>query len=67
MFNVKREVVLSKIQLSLRGQVSTAGKFDWTSAVLDAPIISGITLHKNRINAFVGWRARRELNPRPTD
>jgi hypothetical protein len=44
MFTVKREVILSKIQLSLRGQRTKRGEFDWTSAVLDAAIISGITL-----------------------
>ncbi|HEY9753909.1 MAG TPA: hypothetical protein V6C97_01980 [Oculatellaceae cyanobacterium] len=44
MFTVKREVIMRKIQLSLRGQRTEQGKFDWTSAVLDAVIISGITL-----------------------
>jgi hypothetical protein len=44
MFNNKREFILSKIQLSLRGQRTEKGEFDWISAVLDAAIISGITL-----------------------
>jgi len=44
MFTVNRELIISKIQLSLRGQRTQKGKFDWTSAVLDAAIISGITL-----------------------
>jgi hypothetical protein len=44
MFSIKREAILSKVQLSLRGQRSENGTFDWTSAVLDAAIISGITL-----------------------
>jgi hypothetical protein len=32
-----------KIHLSMRGHRDKQGKFDWTSAVLDALIISGIT------------------------
>ena len=44
MFSFNREFVLSKIQLSLRGQRSEDGEFDWISAVLDAALISGITL-----------------------
>jgi Na+/alanine symporter len=37
------EEFIGKIHLSMRGHCDTQGKFDWTSAVLDAAIISGIT------------------------
>jgi hypothetical protein len=38
------EVLTSKIHISVRGHTNKQGKFDWTSAVLDAGIISGIIL-----------------------
>jgi hypothetical protein len=37
------EALSCKIHLSVRGHFNKQGKFDWTSAVLDALIISGIT------------------------
>jgi hypothetical protein len=44
MLKLNYEVLTSKIHLSVRGHTNKQGKFDWTSAVLDAGIISGITL-----------------------
>jgi hypothetical protein len=35
--------IVGKIHLSMRGHCDKQGKFDWTGAVLDAAIISGIT------------------------
>lgn len=41
-----------RIHLSLRGHRDKQGKFDWTSAVLDALIITGITF----LRGLVLWR-----------
>ena len=43
MLRLNYEVIAIKIHLSLRGQRDKQGKFDWSGAVLDAGIISGIT------------------------
>jgi hypothetical protein len=43
MWNLNRELITDKIHLSMKGQRTKTGKFDWTSAVLDSAIISGIT------------------------
>lgn len=43
MLKLDYEVLASKIHLSLKGHRDSKGNFDWTSAVLDAGIISGIT------------------------
>jgi hypothetical protein len=42
-FKLNYETLTYKIHLSLRGQKDKKGKFDWSGAVLDAGIISGIT------------------------
>jgi hypothetical protein len=42
-FKLNYETLTCKIHLSLRGQKDKKGKFDWSGAVLDAGIISGIT------------------------
>ncbi len=44
MLKLNYEEFAGKIHLSIRGQRDKKGKFDWSSAVLDAGIISGITL-----------------------
>jgi hypothetical protein len=44
MWVLNRELITSKIYLSVKGQRSKNGKFDWSGAVLDSAIISGITL-----------------------
>ena len=43
MLKLNYEEIVGKIHLSMRGHCDKQGKFDWTSAVLDAAIISGIT------------------------
>jgi hypothetical protein len=43
MLKLNYEEFVGKIHLSMRGHNNRQGKFDWTSAVLDASIISGIT------------------------
>jgi hypothetical protein len=43
MLKLNYETLISKVHLSVRGQRDKRGKFDWSSAVLDAGIISGIT------------------------
>lgn len=43
MLKLGYEEFVSKIHLSMRGHRDNQGKFDWTSAILDAAIISGIT------------------------
>jgi hypothetical protein len=43
MLKVNYETLISKIHLSLKGTRDKKGKFDWSGAVLDAGIISGIT------------------------
>ncbi len=44
MLKLNYETLACKIHLSMRGQRDKKGKFDWSGAVLDAGIISGITL-----------------------
>jgi hypothetical protein len=44
MLKLNYETLTCKIHLSVRGQKDNKGKFDWSSAILDAGIISGITL-----------------------
>jgi hypothetical protein len=44
MLKLNYEILASKIHLSVHGHRDNKGKFDWTSAILDAGIISGITL-----------------------
>ncbi len=43
MLKLNYENFVGKIHLSIRGQKDAKGRFDWSSAVLDAAIISGIT------------------------
>ena len=43
MLKLNYETLISKIHLSLRGHRDKKGKFDWSGAVLDAGLISGIT------------------------
>jgi hypothetical protein len=43
MLKLNYEEFVGKIHLSMRGHRDKQGKFDWTSAVMDAAIISGIT------------------------
>ncbi len=43
MLKLNYESVTCRIHLSLKGHKDKQGKFDWTGAVLDASIISGIT------------------------
>ncbi len=43
MLKVNYDEFVGKIHLSMRGHCDKQGKFDWTSAVMDAAIISGIT------------------------
>ena len=43
MLKLNYEDLVCKIHLSIRGQRDAKGKFDWSSAILDAGIISGIT------------------------
>ena len=44
MWSFNRESIISKIHLSMKGNRSKNGKFDWPSAIVDAAIITGITL-----------------------
>jgi hypothetical protein len=43
MLKLNYETLIGKIHLSLKGHRDKKGKFDWSGAVLDAGIISGIT------------------------
>jgi hypothetical protein len=43
MLKIDYETLVSKIHLSLKGHQDKKGKFDWSGAILDAGIISGIT------------------------
>jgi hypothetical protein len=43
MLKLNYDEFIGKIHLRMRGHHNKQGKFDWTSAVLDASIISGIT------------------------
>lgn len=43
MFRIAYDNLRGRIHLSLRGQRTEEGRFDWAGAVLDAAIISGIT------------------------
>ena len=43
MFRLTYDALRGRIHLSLRGQRTKEGRFDWAGAVLDAALISGIT------------------------
>lgn len=44
MLKLNRSLITSRIHLSIKGQLTSDGKFDWKEASTDAGVLSSITL-----------------------